>query len=169
MQISSSTCPQSANKPTEASMAKAKQRFEEIGTALDANNIDAAKQALAQLQQNAPANNGEGNDAVAGKVEALSKALDAGDASAAKAAYADLQQTLESQRTSHPPGGGGHGGSSHAASTGAASSTTKTYDPQDTNQDGVVSQAEAEAYEAKHPKVALDPNQATGRDFENWA
>jgi hypothetical protein len=62
-----------------------------------------------------------------------------------------------------PPVKGGGGAkpaeSGASASTSSTASSTKVYDPADTNQDGVVSYAEALLYSIKHPKADTSQNQ----------
>jgi hypothetical protein len=72
-----------------------------------------------------------------------------------------------------PPGGGGgakpaggappSGGASQKSSTkeSSSSSTSPTYDPRDTNQDGIVSPQELAAYVISHPGAAEDNTSTT--------
>jgi hypothetical protein len=67
-----------------------------------------------------------------------------------------------------PQSGGSRGSSGSADASGSAgqtgdsaTTTTKTYDKEDTNQDGTVTSLEELVYELKHPAVASSDNKAT--------
>ena len=78
MEISSTTSrPFSAVQGSDG-FAKAKQSFQNLGKALESGSLSDAKEALAQLQKNAPAQAKNDNNPMSAKMEALSKALDAG-------------------------------------------------------------------------------------------
>jgi hypothetical protein len=131
--------------------AKIKQSFEKLGSALDSGDLSEAKKALAQLQQNAPAQAGAANNPLSKKIETLSKAVDSGDLKGAQDAYADIKKTMSRR----PPAGADRAGgpaAGAAPSGGAAdnsakilssvsdtSSSNKAYDKKDANKDGKVS------------------------------
>jgi hypothetical protein len=137
--------------------AKLKQSFEKVGSALDSGNLTDAKQALTQLQKDAPPQAGKGDNPLSAKMETLSKALDAGDLKAAQAAYADIKKTISQGppaggRPAGMPGGGPPaGGAGKTSGAGSSSSSNKTYDKKDTNKDGTVSTMEEIAYDLKNP------------------
>jgi hypothetical protein len=133
-------------------MAKMKQLFQSLGSALDSGNLSEAKNALAQLQKNAPANSSDGNNPISAKVEKLSKAIESGDLKAAKDAYADIKKTMSQGPTSQGrgPGGASPGGSKQSSGANGTSSK-KEYDKKDLNKDGVVSAEEEIVYDLKNP------------------
>lgn len=164
MQISS--IGSSAYQPAQAAGAfdKAKQAFRQLGAALDSGNLSDAKEALAQLQKNAPAQTDSQNNPMGAKIEALTKAVASGDLTAARQAYADVKKTITQNPQSGgmraggargaggPPRGGGRpGGAENSSSSKKASSSSTIYDKRDTNQDGTVSPMEELAYDLKHP------------------
>ena len=145
--------------------AKAKQSFQNLGKALESGNLSDAKEALAQLQANAPAQAKNDKNPMSAKMEALSKAVESGDLKAAQEAYSDIKKTM-SQR---PTGGGGRAGGAGGPSPGGgappsgagktsetseSSDSSKVYDPEDTNKDGTVSWKEEQDYKLKHPEKA---------------
>jgi hypothetical protein len=151
------------------SFAKMKQLFQNLGSALESGNLSDAKNAMAQLQKNAPAQAGNGNNPISAKIEKLSQALDSGDLKTAQDAYADIKKTM-SQR---PPAGGGRAGGAGGAppngakqSSGASdsSSSNKVYDKKDLNKDGTVSAEEEILYSIKHPGEATTPSTTAKTD-----
>ena len=154
---SSHTAPQGSDV-----MAKVKQAFQNLGTALDSGNLSDAKKALAQLQKNAPAQAGKADDPIRAKLETLSKAVDEGDLKSAQDAYADIKKTVSerpaaSSAPAHgsggpPPGGTPPSGGKKSSSTSDSSSSSKVYDKKDTNKDGTVSWKEEHDYDLKHPE-----------------
>jgi hypothetical protein len=144
--------------------AKAKQSFQNLGKALESGNLSDAKEALAQLQANAPAQAKNDKNPMSAKMEALSKAVESGDLKAAQEAYSEIKKTM-SQR---PPGGGGRAGGTGGPPPGGAppsgagkssdtsetSDSSKVYDPKDANKDGTVSWKEEQEYNLKHPEKA---------------
>ena len=160
MNISSVTS--QAYQPTQENsrFAKMKQSFQSLGNALESGNLTDAKEALAQLQKNAPAQKANDNNPMSAKMEALSKAVDSGDLKAAQDAYADIKKTM-SQRPSGraqegghggpPPGGAPPSGAGKSSDASSSSSSNKVYDVKDTNKDGQVSWEEEQAYNLKNP------------------
>ena len=152
MEISSVNNPSYQALSSSNPMAKMKQLFQDIGNALDSGNLSDAKDALAQLQKNAPANSSDGNNPISAKVEKLSKAVDSGDLNAAKDAYADIKKTMSQGPTSQRGAGGAPpGGGKQSSSTSESSNSTKSYDKRDLNKDGTVSAEEELLYDLKHP------------------
>lgn len=147
-----------------SAVTKFRENFDTIGTALQSGDLSAAKDALAQLQSNAPKPS-QGSNPLSSKVNALSKAIDSGDIKAAQQAYADLKQAIarhngpEKGHGGHPPGGprtgGGKPASSNSGSTASSSETIS--DPRDTNKDGKVSWAEELAY-LQQQRERAEPN-----------
>ena len=154
-------------------MAKMKQLFQSLGSALNSGNLSDAKNALAQLQKNAPANSSDGNNPISAKVEKLSKAIDSGNLKAAKAAYAvvarlssaypkeaakdayaDIKKTMSqgqpTQGRAGGPGGASPGGAKQSSGANGTSSK-KEYDKKDLNKDGAVSAEEEIVYDLKNP------------------
>lgn len=149
-------------------MEKVKQKFEDLGSALQAGDLSGAKKALAELQKNAP---GKGSDGKSTEIDNLSKALDSGDLSAAKNAYSKIQEKMSQgpPAGARPPQGAPTGASGVSLDTGGepaksgtgksggsrssgSSSSNKTYDKMDANKDGKVSAREEFDYELAHPK-----------------
>ncbi len=145
--------------------AKTKQAFQDLGKALESGNLSDAKEALEQLQTNAPAQAKNNSNPMSAKMEALSKAVESGDLKAAQEAYADIKKTM-SQRPSGgggraggaggPPPGGGvpPSGAGKSSDTSETSDSSKVYDPKDANKDGTVSWKEEQDYNLKHPEKA---------------
>jgi hypothetical protein len=139
------------------SFAQVKKDFEALGNALNAGNLDEAKQAFAQLQKDAPAPAGK-NNPLSDTIQSLGKALDSGDLKSAQDAYSKIEKTISQRPPGRGPGGpGGPGGqasdasgASRAGGAGGGSQSNKTYDKMDTNQDGTVSTQEALMYEITH-------------------
>jgi soluble cytochrome b562 len=139
---------------------KAKQTFDELGSALKAGKLVDAKKALDQLKQNAPAQAANGNNPISEKMDALSKAVDSGDLKAAQNAYADIKKAMPQRpgastggaggSSGPPPGGAPGGGASKSSGTSGSTSSSKVYDKKDTNEDGTVSLQEELAYSVKH-------------------
>ena len=145
--------------------AKMKQSFENLGSALDSGNLSDAKDALAQLEKNAPAQGGQKNNPLSAKIETLNKAVDSGDLKAAQDAYADIKKTMSqgprggggrAGGASGPPPGGAHpsGGGDKASGTASSSDSNTVYDKKDANKDGTVSWKEEQDYDLKHPDEA---------------
>jgi hypothetical protein len=149
------------------SFAKVKQLFQDLGTALESGKISDAKDAMAQIQKNAPAQAGNRNNPMSSKIETLSKALDSGDLKAAQAAYADIKNAM-SQRApagasrAGGPGGTPPNGATRSSGASESSSSTKVYDKKDTNKDGTVSAQEELAYDLTHSGDATDTSSTTG-------
>ena len=156
MQISSVS--QSSIQPTGGSenANKMRQLFQKLGSALESGNQADAKDAMAQIQKNAPPQaSQDANNPMATKMAALSKAVDSGDMTAAKTAFADVKEAM-SQRPQAPAGGARAGGGGHAKSASGSSSSSSsntTYDVKDTNKDGKVSAAEELQYDLQHPEA----------------
>jgi hypothetical protein len=139
-----------------------RQAFENLGTAIESGNLDDAKNALSELQKNAPTGARNRSNPMSDKMAALTKAVDSGDLSAAKSAYADLKQAAARGPKGggeRPAGAGSAGGAStsgtkRSSSSDSTSSTNSTYDRADANQDGVVSMAERITYDLAHPEEA---------------
>lgn len=167
MQISSVS--QSSIQPTGGSenANKMRQLFQKLGSALESGNQADAKEALAQIQKNAPPQaSQDSNNPMATKMAALSKAVESGDMTAAKTAFADIKEAM-SQRPQAPAGGAraggggkpsgpppGGGGAKSASGASSSSSSNTTYDVKDTNKDGTVSAAEELQYALQHPDAA---------------
>ena len=88
-----------------------RQRFNDLqalGKALESGDLEAAKEAFASLQANAPKGpppgQGSGKDKIKADIETLAKALEAGDIEEAKAAFETLQKDMKAARAAH-----GHG------------------------------------------------------------
>ncbi len=137
-------------------MAKVKQSFDSLGSALNSGNIDDAKKAFAQLEKNAP---GKGN-AGGTEFEDLKKSLEAGDLKGAQEAYSKIQEKM----SQGPPAGAPSGGTSKGAAqdtvqlssaakgdSKTTSSENKTYDKMDSNKDGSVTAQEELIYKLTHP------------------
>jgi hypothetical protein len=156
------------------SLAKVKQSFQKLGSALESGNLSDAKEAMAELQKNAPAQAGGENSPMGAKIETLTKAVDSGDLKAAQQAYADIKKTM-SQRPPPARGGGPAGGQGGAPPNGAkkssstsdSSSPYKTYDKKDTNKDGTVSSMEELAYSLKHPGETEQTSATAKVDSDN--
>jgi hypothetical protein len=143
--------------------AKAKQSFKNIGKALESGNLSDAKEALAQLQANAPAQAKNNKNPMSAKMEALNKAVESGDLAAAQGAYADIKKTMAQRPTGGggrpggaggpPPGGGAPpSGAGKSSGTSETSDSNKVYDPKDTDKDGTVSWKEEQDYALNHPE-----------------
>ncbi len=156
MEISSVSNPSYQPMSSGDPMAKMKQLFQNLGNALDSGNLSDAKDALAQLQKNAPALDDNGKNPVNTKVEKLARAVETGDLKSAKDAYADIKKTMSQGPGSQGPAGGSGGASPGGAkqSSGASSSSSskKDYDKKDLNKDGTVSTEEELIYALKHPQ-----------------
>lgn len=144
-------------------MARFKQAFESLGTALESGNLSDAKEALAQLQKNAPNRADQSDNPMAKKMEALSKAIDSGDVKAAQEAYADIKKAMASrprggEHHGPPPGGAPPGG---ANKSNSSSNSSKVYDKKDINKDGTVSWKEEQEYTAAHPDVTSETSSST--------
>jgi hypothetical protein len=157
MDISSVTSTSYQSASDSDPMAKMKQLFQNLGSALDSGNLSDAKNALAQIQKSAPANSSDGNNPISAKVEKLSKAIDSGDLKAAQEAYADIKKTMSQGPTNQAraggpggPGGASPGGAKQSSGANGASSK-KEYDKKDLNKDGVVSAEEEIVYDLKNP------------------
>ena len=152
-----------------------KQSFEKLGSALESGDLSSAKDMLAQMKKNAPAQGG-GDNPMSQKMDALSKAVESGDVKAAQQAYADIKKTMAqgpgagsamagfrgAARGGQRPGGAPHGGGQKPSGAGgSSSSSSKTYDEKDTNQDGTVSPMEEIEYDLKHPE-ASQKNSSSG-------
>jgi len=154
--------------------AKIKQSFNDLGSALESGNLSDAKDALAELQKNAPKSSGKANDPMSSKMDALSQALDSGDLKAAQAAYTDIKNTMAQRPAGRMGGAGGppHGAAplkdSTATASGSASSSNsnEVHDKMDTNQDGVVSAKEKSDYLLSHSD-ATTQNSTTARIDSN--
>ena len=132
-------------------LAKAKQSFDKLGSALESGNLSDAKDALANLQKNAP-KGPKGANPIRDKIDALNQAVDSGDLKAAQTAYADVKSAMSQRRGAggRPPGGPPPGGGKASASSGSSSSG-KVYEKADADKDGTVSAMEQLAYDAAHP------------------
>ena len=147
-------------------MAKVKQSFDKLGSALESGNLSDAKDALANLQKNAP-KGPNGPNPVGEKIDALKQAVDSGDLKAAQTAYADVKSAMSQRRGAggpppggpppggpppggRPPGGPPPAGGKASASAGDSSSG-KVYEKADADKDGTVSAMEQLAYDATHP------------------
>ena len=143
--------------------AMAKQSFQNLGKALESGNLSDAKEALAQLQANAPAQAKNDKNPMSTKMEALKKAVESGDLKAAQEAYSDIKKTMSKRPsggggrpggTGGPPPGGGAppSGAGKSSDTSETSDSNKVYDPKDANKDGTVSWKEEQDYNLKHPE-----------------
>lgn len=133
--------------------SKIKQSFQKLGSALESGNLSDAKDALAQLQKNAPADASK-NNPMSAKMEALNKAVESGDIKSAQNAYADIKKTM-SQRPSGGethPGGEPPSGGKPSSNSAVSSSSTKIYDKMDANKDTKVSSKEEDDYYLDHPQ-----------------
>jgi hypothetical protein len=76
-----------------------------LGKALESGDLDAAKEAFASLQANAPKGpppgGGSGDGKIKADFETLAKALADGDVDAAKTAFETLQKDLKAARAAH--------------------------------------------------------------------
>lgn len=166
MQINSSSA-QSYQPAAPNGFARARQSFESLGTALDAGNLSDAKDALAQLQKDAPPQGGRGDNPLSAKIEALSKAVDSGDLTTAQQTFADIKKAVSQgpprggrpggPGAGGPPPSGAHaggrspGGAKQPSGASGSSNANKTYDKMDSNKDGSVSELEKIAYTTAHP------------------
>ena len=138
-------------------MAKMKQLFDDLGSALQSGNLTDAKKAFDELQRNAPSQRGDSNNPMSTEIEKLGNALDSGDMEAAQEAYSAIQDKM----SQGPPAGGAAGGrppqgqgatadngqiGSGSSQSTDSQSDTKVYDKKDTNKDGTVSIQEELAY-----------------------
>lgn len=170
MQISSATGGALSALPGNDRLAKIKQSFNNLGSALESGDLSAAKTTLAELQKNAPKQASNASNPMSQKMEALSKAIDSGDVKAAQAAYADIKQTMSQRpagRPSGPPPGGAppSGGAGKASSAEDSSGSSKVYDAKDTNKDGKVSAQEELAYLQK-PRDSANPSSTSNIDSD---
>ncbi len=178
MQISSATGGALSALPGNDRLAKIKQSFNNLGSALESGDLSAAKTTLAELQKNAPKQASGSSNPMSQKMEALSKAIDSGDVKAAQDAYADMKQTMSQRpadRPSGPPPGGAppSGGAGKASSTEGSSSSSKVYDEMDANKDGTVSTQEKLAYLQK-PRDSASTSSTSNIDsdggrIDTWA
>lgn len=140
-------------------MAKMKQLFQNLGSALASGNLSDAKNELEQLQKNTPAGNGNGDNPITAKVEKMSKAINSGDLKGAQDAYADIKKTMSQQPAGQgraggtPPGGTPPSGAKQESGASSSSSTNKDYDKKDLDKDGTVSAAEEFLYNLQHPEA----------------
>ena len=132
-------------------LAKVKQDFEALGSALDAGNLTDAKKAFAQLQKDAPSQ-GDKNNPLSDTIASLGKDLDSGDLKSAQADYAKIKKRCRKSRRGQ--GRRAARGANGASGAGGGSQSNKTYDVRDTNKDGVVSAQEELDYEMTHPTAA---------------
>jgi ribosomal protein S20 len=160
------------------SIANIKQSIQKLGSALESGNLSDAKDALAQLKKNAPAQAGKDNDPIRSKIETLSKAVDSGDLKAAQQAYADVKKTISQQRPAAggpqargpggaPPRGAPPGGAKKSSSAAGSSSSNKVYDKRDSNKDGTVSELEKLDYRLKHPEEASNSSATAKSDSKS--
>jgi len=133
------------------SFSKMDQAFQKLGSALESGNLSDAKEALAQLQKNAPTKATQGSDPLNTKMEALSKAVDSGDLTAARKAYSDIKETMAQSPSAGSSSGTGRGGAKQSSGAAGGSSSAKSYDKMDLNQDGTVTAIEEAIYNLKHP------------------
>jgi hypothetical protein len=125
-----------------------KQDFESLGKALESGNLEDAKKAYAQLQKDAPTQDGKGANPMSADIDSLGKALESGDLKAAQEAYAKIQEKI----AQGPPAGGPGGAKKASASKAGSQSDNKVYDKKDINKDGTVSYEEEMAYTLQHPE-----------------
>jgi len=148
---------------TTNSMAQMKKYFEDLGSALESGDLDAAEEALAQLEANAPDTGDDSDNPMAADMASLKSAIASGDTEAAQEIYAQIKEKMSQ---GPPPGQAPPGGSQGASQTDtveistsateesestSSTSTETVYDKKDTNKDGVVSVQEIIAYSLKHP------------------
>ena len=88
---------------------KIKQGFDKIDSALQSGDLDTAKQALADIQKNAPGKAGDGKNQ---DIDNLSKALNSGDLSGAK----DALSKIKDKMSQGPPAAAGGGSQTQRAS-----------------------------------------------------
>jgi hypothetical protein len=159
---------------TQAS-SKMKQSFDKLGSALESGDLSSAKDVLAQMKKNAPAQGG-GDNPMSKKMDALSKAVESGDVKGAQQAYADIKKTMAQtpggggamagsqgaarggQRPGGTPPAGGQNpsGASGSSASSSSASSSKTYDAEDTNKDGKVSAMEEIEYSLTHPEQSQE-------------
>lgn len=87
--------------------AKMKKMFEDLGSALKSGDLDAAKKALAELQQNAPDQSAGATNPMSAQIDSLSKALDSGDLKGAQEAYSTIQDMIAQGPQGMMASGGG--------------------------------------------------------------
>ena len=146
-------------------MAAVKQAFQSLDSALQSGDLNAAKDAYALLQKNAPPSRAgdQSNNPMQQKMDTLGKALESGDLGAARSAYADIKSAMAQRPAStggqggRPAGGPMPGGGGKAVS----GSNSKTYDPKDTNKDGTVSVQEELAYSLSHADTNTENTDST--------
>ena len=161
MQIHSTTQSPSPTAQIDRGLDKAKQAFQQLGSDLASGNLSAANKTLIQLQKNAPAQAGNGNNLISEKLATISKAVDAGDLKAAQSAFADLQKTVSQRPTQAggqggPPAGGVPPGGGPNATSTRTSNSKKVYDVRDASKDGNVSIQEVVDYAIKQRAKATE-------------
>jgi hypothetical protein len=144
-------------------MAQMKKNFESLGSALESGDLDAAEEALAQFEANAPDGGDDSNNPMAADMASLKSAIASGDVEAAQEIYAQIKEKMSQGPSSgQAPPGGSQGAqqtdtvqlstsSTEDSESSSSSSETTVYDKKDTNKDGVVSVQEIIAYALKHP------------------
>lgn len=79
--------------------------FQALAKALESGDLEAAKEAFASLQANAPKGPppgaGSGKDKIKADFETLAKALESGNIEDAKAAFETLQKDMKAARAAH--------------------------------------------------------------------
>lgn len=150
MSISAISAGSTSQMSGSSAMAKIKQNFDDLGSALSSGNLDDAKKAFAELQKNAPSG-GDGKSP--SEIDDLKKALESGDLKGAQEAYSKIQEKM----SQGPPAGGkppqeAQGDTVQLSSQAKTSSAeNKTYDEKDINEDGTVSAQEEMLYDLSHP------------------
>ncbi len=110
--------------------------------------------AFVQISQKGDQAASTDSSALKAKADAIYAKMDSdGDGSLSAS---EFQTAAKSQEAQHSQGGerahGGHHGTGGGGASAAASGSQKTYDPADTNKDGVVSTQEAAVYKALQAK-----------------
>jgi len=103
---------------------KLKESFDNLGTALESGNLSAAKDALSELQKNAPADSGKKSDPMSEKMKTLTSALQSGDIAAAQVAYADIKSAMSKRPSGPPPDMPDQGATAEATNSSGLLNTT---------------------------------------------
>ena len=183
MQITALSSPSFQPAGGTEAMSKMKQSFDKLGSALESGDLSSAKDLLAQMKKNAPAQGG-GDNPMSQKMDALSKAVESGDVKGAQQDYADIKKTMAQapgagggmagsrgaagggQRPGGTPPAGGQkpSGASGSTASSSSASSNKTYDAKDTNKDGKVSAMEEIEYDLTHPKQSQESSSSGSID-----
>jgi hypothetical protein len=159
-------------------ISKMKQSFEDLGSALESGDLSSAKDVLAQMNKDAPAQ-GSGDNPMSQKLDTLTKAVESGDVKAAQQSYADIKETME-----QGPGSGGAmagfrgmaggkqsqsgssaSGGQKSSSASSSADSSKTYDKKDGNEDGKVTTMEEIEYDLEHPDKSQESSTSSAIDI----